>query len=58
MFLVMGSWRGAVSVSSEGRIIRPVVSRADGSVLFRMPGLYSRATAVEVSGLEASSDGR
>jgi hypothetical protein len=49
-FRVAGRWRGPVHVSSEGLAVRPVVTLADGSALFRLPGQIRRPTAVEVTG--------
>jgi hypothetical protein len=53
LFLVSGRWSGAVHVGSEGLTIRRVARCADGSVLFALPGLIGRATAVEVTGKPA-----
>ncbi len=50
IFRVTGGWKGRVSVNSEALTIRNVVRLADGSVLFQLPGLLLRPTAVEVSG--------
>lgn len=58
MFLVLGHWAGKVHVSSEGVTVRQVVIRADGSVLFALPGCIRRPTAVEVTGRPALLAGR
>ena len=49
-FVVAGPWRGRVHVNSEGRAIRPVVRRLDGSALFALPGRSQAPTFVEVAG--------
>ncbi len=54
VFVVAGDFSGSVNVSSEGKAIRPVVIRPDGSVLFRLGGCVSRPTAIEVFGRQAS----
>jgi hypothetical protein len=53
IFLVLGRWAGPVHVGSEGLAIQRVVQRADGAVLFVLPGLVTRPTAVEVTGQPA-----
>jgi hypothetical protein len=53
VFVVAGPWAGAVDVGSEGLALRDVVRRDDGSVLFVLPGLLRRPTAVEVAGKPA-----
>ena len=50
VFLVSGRWSGRIDVCSEGLAIRSAVRRADGSVVFVLPGLVRRPTAVEVAG--------
>lgn len=50
LFRVAGRWTGSVSVNSEGLPIREVVRLDDGAVLFAVPGLVKRPTAVEVTG--------
>jgi hypothetical protein len=50
VFRVLGGWKGQVNVNSEGLAIRRVASMDDGSALFVLPGLISKATAVEVTG--------
>lgn len=58
VFVVAGTFPAGASVSSEGLAIRPVVRRADGSVLFRLDGVCHGRTAIEVSGLHGSSPSR
>lgn len=50
VFLVSGGWDGVPSASSEGLPIRTAVRRADGSMLFLLPGRLSRPTSIEVTG--------
>ncbi|MCD6303947.1 MAG: hypothetical protein J7M21_03175, partial [Planctomycetes bacterium] len=50
VFVIAGPWTGPVDVTSEGLAIRQVVRRADGSVIFALPGRIDRPTAVEVAG--------
>ena len=52
-FLISGRWAGTPHVTSEGMAIRRVVQRADGSILFALPGCVRRPTAVEVTGRAA-----
>ena len=58
VFVVAGPFSAGVSVGIEGLAIRPVVRRADGSVLFRLEGVCSRPTAIEVSGRQGPSPAR
>jgi len=58
VFVVEGAFPAGASVSSEGLAIRPVIRRADGSVVFRLEGVCSGRTAIEVSGLHGSSPAR
>jgi hypothetical protein len=58
VFVVAGAFSAGVSVSSEGKAIRPVVRCADGSVLFRLEGVFGSPTAIEVSGRQGSSPAR
>ena len=58
VFVVAGPFSAGVSVSIEGRAIRPVVRCADGSVLVRLEGVCRRPTAIEVSGRQAPSPAR
>jgi hypothetical protein len=53
VFVVAGPWAGPVDVGSEGLALRDVVRREDGTVLFVLPGLLRRPTAVEVAGKPA-----
>ena len=53
IFVVAGRWEGKVYVGSEGLAIRDVVRRADGSIMFVLPGLIDRPTAVEITGRQA-----
>lgn len=50
VFRVAGQWQGAVSVSSQGLVIREVTQLDDGTILFILPGWIRQPTAVEVVG--------
>ena len=53
---VTGPWVSDVTASSEGRALRQIAQLADGSVIFRLPGLLKRRTWVEVTGRAAPPD--
>jgi len=54
IFRIVGKWEGRVAVNSEGLLIRDIVTLDDGSILFSLPGLINRPTAVEITGQAAA----
>lgn len=55
VFRVVGNWSGPVSVTCAGAAIRDVVSLADGSILFALPGPITTPLSVEVVGVHPAS---
>lgn len=55
---VAAKWQGAVTANSEGLALRELVRLPDGSVLFVLPGVWSRPRQVEVTGPVELLEGR
>lgn len=49
-FRIAGPWKGPVSVNVQGLAVRSVLSTADGSAIFIVPGWIRRPVSVEVVG--------
>jgi hypothetical protein len=57
VFVVADQWSWPVHVSSEGRTLRDVVRREDGSAVLMLSGLVDREALVEVTGAVAYRGG-
>ncbi len=50
IFRIAGPWKAPPAVTCDGQRIRTVVTLADGSILFGLPGRIDKVTAVEIVG--------